>query len=225
MASVSVIDLEGNSCYINFNDDPLNANNEEQTKNTIINELNIDKDLFEIDIDNDQLKLINSEISNYLANNPSLIELYIDTKLENCHYGYMIKKKLWFSNEYIKVKLAIMLGCDLHSLDIHGNPSIFGHVEHNNLEVMKLCIDYGIDVNYMNFFNHSTPILRAINIGNINTIEFLLENGADPNVYDCDGNSPLSIAIASKRNDLVEILFRYNVDPTTQYKNNFANIV
>lgn len=44
-------------------------------------------------------------------------------------------------------------------------------------------------------------------------LRFLLERGADPNLADSDGDTPLETAVWSEREDAVEILIQHGADP------------
>ncbi len=71
----------------------------------------------------------------------------------------------------------------------------------------ELLVKRGIDVNAQDYIGR-TAIIMAIEEDWHGTawVEFLIENGADVNILDCDGDSPLDIAKYRGRTDIVELL-------------------
>jgi ankyrin repeat protein len=65
--------------------------------------------------------------------------------------------------------------------------------------------------------NLGTSILAAAVIShNIDTAELLLQNGADPNIVDIQGKTPLMYAVANDNLDGVLLLLQYKADPNMQ---------
>ncbi|KAJ5824902.1 hypothetical protein N7447_007242 [Penicillium robsamsonii] len=63
-----------------------------------------------------------------------------------------------------------------------------------NLEIMKVLVDHGADVNLISL--GETPLMISCSIGSVKATEFLLNNGADPNMSNKYGRTPLSSAAA-----------------------------
>ena len=61
--------------------------------------------------------------------------------------------------------------------------------------------------------SHHPNLLVACRNGDLTEALFLLERGADANEADCNGNTPLSMAIMSSRADIVELLLNRGVNP------------
>merc|ERR1711976_895160 len=75
-------------------------------------------------------------------------------------------------------------------------------------EVLKLFDDF----NAVCSNNGVTPLLVAADNGNVETVEFLLEQGVDPNHVDRKGNSPLLVAASRGFLDCVNLLCKAGAD-------------
>lgn len=63
------------------------------------------------------------------------------------------------------------------------------------------------------FWPGSTALFQAAFINNIQIVEYLLEQGADPNIARyCDGRSPLHIAASYGHVDVIRLLIQYGAD-------------
>ena len=71
----------------------------------------------------------------------------------------------------------------------------------------ELLVNRGIDINAQDDIGR-TAVIMAIEEDWSGTawVEFLIENGADVNIFDCDGDSALDIAKFRKRTDIVDLL-------------------
>jgi len=84
------------------------------------------------------------------------------------------------------------------------NAARFNH----NVEIIKLLLDAGADVNSEDQFNDYTPLMEAVeNNNDFEVIKVLLQYGADTKSKDCDGNSLLDIAtMYNTDNNVLELL-------------------
>ncbi len=95
---------------------------------------------------------------------------------------------------------------------------------HEHTNVVKLLIEAGANINIIENFNPYYSILHilcnyAININNsVKIIEILIKAGAELNIKDYNGNTPLHIASRSGYKELVEILIKSGAD--VNIKNN-----
>ncbi len=78
-------------------------------------------------------------------------------------------------------------------------------VESGDIEKLKSLIDQGVDIDETVYGKKSPPLALAVKRGNRAVIEFLLNNGADPNVTDTDGCSILSIALKEGRAEIAKL--------------------
>ena len=112
-------------------------------------------------------------------------------------------------------------------------PSIFDNdlldsAYYNNLIEVKKCVYSGkFDINVQDDKGY-TPLMYAITNHNLKMVEFLVEQGADINLNNNEGDSPLKIAYKFSR-DIAEYLFEKgaidkNVNDRKQTKNNENSI-
>ncbi len=86
--------------------------------------------------------------------------------------------------------------------------AVFG----GDLDVVKQAIDGGMDVNARNPQFGEPMLSTAALMGHTEIMTFLLEKGADINVRNGDGNTPLHAAAFLGRADAVELLLEHGVD-------------
>ena len=87
---------------------------------------------------------------------------------------------------------------------------------YENKEILRLCIRNGADVNHKIFFRGSrtkffTPLSRAIEFGDFEAVEIILNAGADPNqktnlLSGVNIQTPLAFAIELGKSEMVELL-------------------
>ncbi|MCF6768163.1 ankyrin repeat domain-containing protein [Thiotrichales bacterium 19S11-10] len=78
---------------------------------------------------------------------------------------------------------------------------IYDAIYSSNIEILKMLIKAGADVNYKNT-NKTTPLHHAAQLGDIEKVKLLIENGADANTRNKIGRIPLvSIIFAIKKAD------------------------
>jgi ankyrin repeat protein len=100
------------------------------------------------------------------------------------------------------------------------------------VEVVKSLLDHGIDPNALDYYDHRTPLHEAVSYSsNKDIIRMLLEQGANPNSSDLDGNTPLHcLAIGFLESgkcrydqdkfsaDLFDLFILHNADPSLANK-------
>jgi ankyrin repeat protein len=81
-----------------------------------------------------------------------------------------------------------------------------------DLEMVKLLIDHGADVNQKNF-RGATPLMGAAVGTDPAVVKYLIEKGADVNARDPDGHTALmyaeserSVIHAEERNEIIQLL-------------------
>lgn len=111
------------------------------------------------------------------------------------------------------VSLFLSAGFDPSLVDAKGTPILSLAVRAQNLEIAKLLIDAGADVNRQSADRGYSPLMDASQKGDLAMARMLLEKGADPNLKSKDAQTAL--VICAGRNDvkLSELLFEYHANP------------
>ena len=80
-------------------------------------------------------------------------------------------------------------------------PPLYRAAEKGNIQKLISNLEKGADPNQLcNDQPHLWPLLAACVLNNAECVRILLENGANPNVVDRGGYSPLSYAVSNARN-------------------------
>lgn len=81
-----------------------------------------------------------------------------------------------------------------------------------------------VDLKNINAKNKSgeTLLHRAAAYGDSDLVEFLLSQGADPNIKSTSGLSPLHLACSEGHEEIARCLIKYNADPTAKNNSNFT---
>ena len=62
---------------------------------------------------------------------------------------------------------------------------------YRNLEIIRVLVDYGVDMNGRTTPEQRTPLMLGAILGNIQAVEELLKLGADASLADFEGNTAL----------------------------------
>uniref|UniRef100_A0A453M378 Uncharacterized protein n=1 Tax=Aegilops tauschii subsp. strangulata TaxID=200361 RepID=A0A453M378_AEGTS len=74
------------------------------------------------------------------------------------------------------------------------------------LECVKLLVKAGADLNFIDF-DGGSYVMLAVKFGFPGIMKFLLDAGANPNIPDECGNTPIEVAASKGSRDMVEMLF------------------
>ena len=111
-----------------------------------------------------------------------------------------------------KEAVAVLLerGANPNSRDAEGfsgSPLLLASGRNDlGVDVMRLLVQYGADVNPTFHPLGWTPLLKAADMGNDREVEYLLSVGANPNVQDTSSRTPLRYAIHHARERSVHML-------------------
>lgn len=113
-------------------------------------------------------------------------------------------------NEILKMTLSH--GADLKSVNRYGGTALIPASERGHVKTVKILIDSGVDVNHINKLGW-TALIEAIILGNgsqtyADIVTLLIEGGADVNLADASGNSPLALAKNKGYSNISDILKR-----------------
>jgi len=152
------------------------------------------------DEDYEQVSLLHIAVKTY---EPKIVELLLkngaDPNIESTTHH---KKGRWTS-EFTSTTLPIELA--IYDYNI---------VE----ETLHLLIEYGADVNKFTLDNRSSPLFTAVGAEDYQAVEVLLKSGANPNIIDMFGYTPLMSSFQVYKPNITELLLEYGADPSIQSK-------
>jgi uncharacterized protein len=110
------------------------------------------------------------------------------------------------------VKLTLAAGADLKSTNRYGGTGLIPACHYGHLETVKLLLTTSIDVNHVNNLGW-TALLEAVILGDggpthTEIVRLLIAHGANRNIADRDGLTPLEHARRRNYARMVEILQR-----------------
>jgi ankyrin repeat protein len=103
------------------------------------------------------------------------------------------------------VALLLKAGADPAARDAYGTTPLQLACRHSRTGVSKLLLEKGVDVNVQNSAG-STALHEAALVGDWPLVRYLLSRGANPNVSNQKKQTPLDVAVAHKREDVVGVL-------------------
>lgn len=121
------------------------------------------------------------------------------------------------------VKLLLERGAEVNAGNFDNVIPMVSAIKAENIEVVKLLINLGLDVNHVDKLGWRRPLFWAP-LDNMEMIECLLANGADVNSVDYFGESLLHYAV-KYNTELIEFLFKYNVNPNVKNLNDETPLV
>lgn len=128
----------------------------------------------------------------------------------------------WAFTKFMPLKVIELLienGCDINQYDNAENSLLHLNLPKNYIEFL---VNNGLNIDHKNKGN-VTPLQKAIDDGNLETARILLDNGANPQHKDQDGNSMFYVALYHKLDfDLYDLLCEYD-QPVFEEKNNQGN--
>lgn len=116
------------------------------------------------------------------------------------------------SGDSKKVEEAIINGTNVNALDNNNQTSLSEAVMRGHINVVKLLLKYGADVNATSRYGWTALMsAAAYNIGT-KIAEVLLQNNADVNAKDNRGWTALMVAASNGHTETAELLIKYGAD-------------
>jgi len=104
------------------------------------------------------------------------------------------------------IEVLLEYGVDINEIDEDGLSAIDVSIKFKREDVVKLCIDRGVDINKTARKSGINPIILASCFSNISMVELLIANGADINSGDKSGMSAKDYAKKLGQKKMLEFL-------------------
>lgn len=134
------------------------------------------------------------------------------------HEGYDAIQLAALYNQYDTVKFLLDIGYPTNNIASNNNSSLHCAIRSTNKDIVLSIIQSGCDINRLSLYG--TPLHEAIQ--DIDLVDILLKNKADPNIKGKHGYTPLHTLCRINRGDLVNTLKRlieYGADMNIQSDN------
>ena len=143
------------------------------------------------------------QVINLIGRDPSAVNSYSpDGFTPIALAAYLGQKNV---TEYLLGK-----GADVNAIakNATGFTALTGAIANNHVEISKILVRRGADVNHR-YEGGVSPLMEASQNGNLELVRFLLENGADPNAKTADGKTSMSFAKEKNHGEVIEVLKRH----------------
>lgn len=106
----------------------------------------------------------------------------------------------------IIIQYLINKGANVNNVDAHGSTPLIEAVAEQNIELCKLLIDNGAEVNVFRNIDLASPLHISAQIGNFEIMQLLLQSGATVNNQNQQDKTALHLACASGNSKCVKLL-------------------
>ena len=110
-------------------------------------------------------------------------------------------------------KLFISAGIDINSRDDLGTPMLNVAVRNDNIELTRMLLEYGADINAVSNDRGYTAVMDAVWKGNKDITKLLIEQGAELNTISKEGQSNLVLAVGANNIAICKMLAENGADP------------
>ena len=134
--------------------------------------------------------------------------------------GVAFSQKITFEDikrgDLDRIAQLIKDGADVNAKDGLYRTPLHKAASLNQLEIARLLISKGANVNYTDIFTKATPLHDAAESGFAELVRVLLNSGAGNNIRNDNGNTPLHLAVSEGRQDAVEVLLKSGANKNAQ---------
>ncbi len=118
-----------------------------------------------------------------------------------------------------KARLLVSAGADVNVLNHEGETALMLAASKGNAELVRLLGESDTGVNRRNQSFGATPLMQAAYAGSLETMQVLLELGADVEALDDEGRTALMYAARSGKDEVVTLLLEAGADarPVDKY--------
>lgn len=122
------------------------------------------------------------------------------------------------NNELEIVKLFLQAGFHPNVCDTLGTPVLSIAVRDSLHDMAKLLISADANVNQVSTDRKYSPLMDAVQIGDLTNTKLLLQHAANPDLQSEDGQTALILAVGRQDKQLVALLMKYGADPEIKDK-------
>ncbi len=117
------------------------------------------------------------------------------------------------SANYELVELLLLHGANPNMINVYmESPLILACENSKNSIIINILLENGVDINAYLKNCDMTPLIRLIRKESICGMQTLIENGADVNLCDKDGKSPLVHAVSQRNSEIAKLLIENGAD-------------
>ena len=111
------------------------------------------------------------------------------------------------------LRMTVAAGADLNSVNRYGGTALIPAAHHGHVETVKYLLSTEIDIDHINYLGW-TALLEAVILGDggdahYSIVDMLLRGGADPNIADKDGVSPLDHTRKKGHKSIIQLIEKY----------------
>lgn len=180
------------------------------------------------------LKEIEKMISNNISikqegeNSPLCVALgcgYDEIAMALVHSGVSLEKCLFSVKTRTMAYFLILNDADIKETDTYGNTALISFCgwDHQDVGVISLFIEKGIDVNSQNTFGN-TALHIACREGNIDHVKTLIENGSDIHIKNSNEDTALMYACMNENEDIIRLLLSLGLDINAKNKEGYTSL-
>lgn len=139
----------------------------------------------------------------------SLITLGINSQNKNGDTPLMLSV---YESDLEAVKQLLEQGADVQIENNGGETVLFGAANQDDIKILRTIINTGVDLNHQEKYYKQTALFTPSEVGHTAAIRLLLKAGADPNIKDKGGFTPLQWAAQEKQLSAMKILISFGAD-------------
>lgn len=139
----------------------------------------------------------------------SLMALGINSKDENGNTPLMLSV---YESDLEAVKQLLEQGADVHVENNEGETVLFGASNQDDMKILRAIIGTGVNLNYQEYYYKRTALFTPAEVGHTAALRTLLKAGADPNIKDKGGFTPLHWAAQEKQLRAMKTLIAFSAD-------------
>ena len=145
----------------------------------------------------------------------SLITLGINSQNENGDTPLMLSI---YDSDLETVKQLLEQGADVQIENNSGETVLFGAANQEDMKILSAIIDTKIDLNHQEKYYKQTTLFTPAEVGHTTALRLLLKAGADPNIKDKGGFTPLQWAAQEKQLSAMKTLISFGADVNCKSK-------